>query len=119
MTTQNVSIPALFGGSFSAYLAVPSTQPRAGIVLIQEVLGVNPNMRQTADDYAKEGYLVLVPDLYWRLEPNVQLDPEDKDDWAKAEWHLVKRDRQPSSLPFRAIALLPCALQFNQAFAIC
>jgi carboxymethylenebutenolidase len=49
MTTQNVTIPALSGGSFSAYLAAPSSQPRAGIVLIQEVLGVNNNMRQTAD----------------------------------------------------------------------
>jgi carboxymethylenebutenolidase len=84
MTTQNVTIPALLGGSFSAYLAAPSTQPRAGIVLIQEVLGVNKNMRQTADDYAKAGYSVLVPDLYWRLEPDVQLDPEDEKQWAKA-----------------------------------
>ncbi|MBD1834938.1 dienelactone hydrolase family protein [Cyanobacteria bacterium FACHB-472] len=84
MTTQNVTIPALFGSSFSAYLAAPSTQPRAGIVLIQEVLGVNKNMRQTADDYAKAGYLVLVPDLYWRLEPGVQLDPEDEKQWTKA-----------------------------------
>ena len=84
MTTQNVTIPALFGGNFSAYLATPSTQPRAGIVLIQEVLGVNDNMRRTADDYAKEGYLVLVPDLYWRLEPGVELDPENKEHWAKA-----------------------------------
>jgi carboxymethylenebutenolidase len=57
MTTQNVTIPALLGGSFSAYLAAPSSQPRAGIVLIQEVLGVNKNMRQTADDFAKAGYL--------------------------------------------------------------
>ena len=84
MTTQNVTIPALLGGSFSAYLAAPNSQPRAGIVLIQEVLGVNKNMRQTADDYAKAGYLVLVPDLYWRLEPDVQLDPEDEKQWAKA-----------------------------------
>ena len=83
MTTQSVTIPALSGGSFSAYLAVPSTQPSAGIVLIQEILGVNQNMRQTADDYAKEGYLVLVPDLYWRLEPGVQLDSEIKEQWAK------------------------------------
>ena len=84
MTTQNVTIPVLSGGSFSAYLAAPSTQPRAGIVLIQEVLGVNQNMRQAADDYAKAGYLVIVPDLYWRLEPGVQLDPEREEDWAKA-----------------------------------
>ncbi len=83
MTTRNVTIPALSGGSFSAYLAVPSTQSYAGIVLIQEILGVNQDMRQTADAYAKEGYLVLVPDLYWRLEPGVQLDSEDKEQWAK------------------------------------
>lgn len=83
ITTQTVTIPALSGGSFSAYLAAPSTQPRAGIVLIQEILGVNQNMRQTADDYSKAGYLVLVPDLYWRLEPGVQLDSEDKEQFAK------------------------------------
>ncbi|MEG4234358.1 dienelactone hydrolase family protein [Microcoleus sp. Pol11C3] len=83
MTTQSVTIPALSGGSFSAYLAVPSTPPSAGIVLIQEILGVNQNMRQTADDYAKEGYLVLVPDLYWRLEPGVQLDSEIKEQRTK------------------------------------
>ncbi|MBE8987804.1 dienelactone hydrolase family protein [Nostoc sp. LEGE 12450] len=84
MTTQNVTIPALSGGSFSAYLAAPSSQPCAGIVLIQEILGVNNTMRQIADDYAKAGYFVIVPDLYWRLEPNVQLDADDKDQWAKA-----------------------------------
>ncbi|MBE9001108.1 dienelactone hydrolase family protein [Nostoc sp. LEGE 12447] len=84
MTTQNVTISALSGGSFSAYLAAPSSQPRAGIVLIQEILGVNNTMRQIADDYAKAGYFVIVPDLYWRLEPNVQLDADDKDQWAKA-----------------------------------
>jgi carboxymethylenebutenolidase len=78
MTTQNVTIPALSEGSFSAYLSAPSTQPRAGIVLIQEIVGVNQNMRQTADDFAKAGYLVLVPDLYWRLEPNVQLSFDDE-----------------------------------------
>lgn len=44
MTTQNVTIPALSEGIFSAYLAAPNTQPRAGIVLIQEILGVNYTM---------------------------------------------------------------------------
>jgi carboxymethylenebutenolidase len=84
MTTQNVTIPTLSGGSFSAYLATPSSQPRAGIVLIQEVLGVNNNMGQTADDYAKAGYLMLWSDLYWRREPSVQLDTEKEEHWAKA-----------------------------------
>ncbi|MBD1868027.1 dienelactone hydrolase family protein [Cyanobacteria bacterium FACHB-471] len=89
MTTQNVTISAFSGGSFSAYLAIPDTQPCAGIVLIQEILGVNDNMRQTADAYAREGYLVLVPDLYWRLNPGIQLDPEKQDHWAQA-FELLK-----------------------------
>ncbi|MBW4692089.1 MAG: dienelactone hydrolase family protein [Lyngbya sp. HA4199-MV5] len=89
MTTQTVTIPAFSGGSFSAYLATPSTQPEAGIVLIQEVLGVNENMRRTADEYAREGYVVLVPDLYWRLEPGVELDSEIKEQWTKA-FELLK-----------------------------
>ncbi|MBD2000090.1 dienelactone hydrolase family protein [Leptolyngbya sp. FACHB-541] len=89
MTTQNVTIPAFSGGSFSAYLAIPDTQPCAGIVLIQEILGVNDNMRQTADAYAREGYLVLVPDLYWRLKPGIELDPEKQDHWAQA-FELLK-----------------------------
>ncbi|MEH2089982.1 dienelactone hydrolase family protein [Nostoc sp.] len=84
MTTQNVTISALSGGNFSAYLAAPNTQPDAGIVLIQEIFGVNTNMRQIADDYARSGYLVLVPDLYWRLEPGVQLDADDRDQSVKA-----------------------------------
>ncbi|MBW4421145.1 MAG: dienelactone hydrolase family protein [Myxacorys californica WJT36-NPBG1] len=83
MTTQTVTISALLGGSFNAYLATPNTQPRAGIVLIQEIVGVNQNMRQIADDFAKIGYQVLVPDLYWRLEPNVQLDFDDEKQRAK------------------------------------
>jgi len=83
MTTQTVTIPALLGGSFNAYLATPNTQPRAGIVLIQEIVGVNQNMRQIANDFAKIGYQVLVPDLYWRLEPNVQLDFDDEKQRAK------------------------------------
>jgi carboxymethylenebutenolidase len=62
---------SLVRGSFSACLAAPSSQSRAGIVLIQEVLGLNNNLRQAADDYAKAGYLAIVPDSYWRLEPGV------------------------------------------------
>lgn len=84
MTTRTVTIPALLGGSFNAYLATPSTQPHAGIVLIQEIVGVNQNMRQIANDFAKVGYQVLVPDLYWRLESGVQLDFDDDKQRAKA-----------------------------------
>lgn len=83
MTAQNVTISAI-AGSFSAYLAVPDSPTGAGIVLIQEIFGVNSVMRQLADAYAEAGYFALVPDLFWRMEPNVELDPQYEDQLAQA-----------------------------------
>ena len=83
MTAQNVMISAI-AGSFSAYLAAPASPTGAGIVLIQEIFGVNSIMRQIADAYAKAGYFALVPDLFWRMEANVELDPQYEDQLAKA-----------------------------------
>ena len=75
-----ISIQATDGsGSFGAYLAVPKSGTGPGLVIAQEIFGVNKTMRDVADDYAEEGYVVLVPDLFWRQEPGVQLGhtPED------------------------------------------
>jgi carboxymethylenebutenolidase len=55
------------------YLAMPPMPPRGALVLIQEIFGVTPAMRAIADDLASEGYAVLVPDIYWRLERNLDL----------------------------------------------
>ena len=83
MTAQNVTISAI-ADSFSGYLAVPTSPTGAGIALIQEIFGVNSAMRKIADSYAEAGYFVLVPDLFWRLEPKVDLDPQYEDQLAKA-----------------------------------
>lgn len=66
-------------GEFRAYLAVPKSGKGPGIVLAQEIFGINAFMRETADYYAEEGYVVLAPDLFWRQRPNVELGytPED------------------------------------------
>lgn len=63
-------------GSFEAYVARPATLPAPGLVLIQYICGVNQVMRRWADHYAALGYLVMVPDIYWRQEPGVQLIPD-------------------------------------------
>jgi carboxymethylenebutenolidase len=63
-------------GSFEAYVAEPDGTPRAAIVVIQEVFGVNPGIRRKCDSYAEQGYLAIAPDLFWRIEPGVQLDPD-------------------------------------------
>lgn len=63
-------------GAFSAYIARPEGTPRAAIIVIQEIFGVNPGIRQKCDNWARAGYLALAPDLFWRIEPDVQLDPD-------------------------------------------
>lgn len=61
------------GERFAAYLAVPERGSGPGLVLLQEIFGINDYMREMADRYAAEGYVVLVPDLFWRSEHRVEL----------------------------------------------
>ncbi|MCI0431683.1 MAG: dienelactone hydrolase family protein, partial [Rhodospirillales bacterium] len=60
-------------GSFSAYLALPKQTPAPGVLVIQEIFGVNKVMRALSDSFAAKGYVALCPDLFWRQEPGVQL----------------------------------------------
>ena len=64
------------GGSFDAYVARPAGTPRAAIVVIQEIFGVNAGMRRRCDLWAEAGYLPIAPDLFWRIEKGVELDPD-------------------------------------------
>ncbi|WP_020204989.1 MULTISPECIES: dienelactone hydrolase family protein [Cupriavidus] len=64
------------GGAFDAYLALPpagKTAGAPGIVLVQEIFGVNEHIRAVADQYAADGYVVLAPDVFWRDAPRVEL----------------------------------------------
>jgi len=70
--------------SFSAYCARPAAEPRAAIVVIQEIFGVNPGIRRKCDRLAADGYLALAPDLFWRLEPGVELDPDIEPEFKRA-----------------------------------
>jgi carboxymethylenebutenolidase len=84
MAGQYIDMKAADGsGSFRGYLALPASGSGPGLVLAQEIFGVNKTMRDVADYYAEEGYVVLVPDIFWRQEPNVELGytPED---WQRA-----------------------------------
>lgn len=60
-------------GQFGAFVALPASGRGPGVVLLQEIFGVNANMRQTAQQYADAGFVAMVPDLFWRLEPGVEL----------------------------------------------
>lgn len=63
-------------GRFGAYVAKPAGTPTAAIVVIQEVFGVNAGIRRKCDRLAEQGYLAIAPDLFWRLGPGIELDPD-------------------------------------------
>ena len=74
-------------GTFSAYRADPSGTPRGAIVVIQEIFGVNEGIRRKCDHFASLGYLALAPDLFWRLEPGIELDPDVEAEFKQAlDW---------------------------------
>jgi carboxymethylenebutenolidase len=78
-----ISIAASDGsGSFAAYVATPKTTPAGVVVMIQEIFGVNATMRQLSDWVAEMGFIAVSPDLFWRQEAGVQLDP----DAGQAQW---------------------------------
>jgi carboxymethylenebutenolidase len=81
----DILIDAADAGQFSAYLAEPANSEHApGMVVIQEIFGVNGNVRAICDAYAADGYIAVAPDLFWRQEPGVQLDSESKEGWDRA-----------------------------------
>src|SRR5450432_891613 len=76
----NVNTP---DGSFRAYVARPSVLPAAAIVVIQEIFGVNADLRDTCDELAAQGYLAISPDLFWRQEPGVDMSDQTEAEWKK------------------------------------
>ncbi|MDP3174157.1 MAG: dienelactone hydrolase family protein [Phenylobacterium sp.] len=71
-------------GAFSAYLARPASTPAPAIIVLQEIFGVNAGLRQICDNLAGEGFLAVCPDLFWRLEPGIELTDQTPEDWKKA-----------------------------------
>ncbi|HET6893312.1 MAG TPA: dienelactone hydrolase family protein [Pyrinomonadaceae bacterium] len=69
---------------FAAYLSLPPAGKGPGLVLLQEIFGVNEHMRSVADWYAARGFLVVCPDLFWRQEPGVQLTDKTDAEWQRA-----------------------------------
>ncbi|MGE8645238.1 dienelactone hydrolase family protein [Acinetobacter vivianii] len=83
MAGQYIQVKTATGNQFKAYLATSVDGKGPGIVLCQEIFGVNQAMREKADLLAEEGYSVLVPDLYWRIEPEIELG-YGKEDFQRA-----------------------------------
>jgi carboxymethylenebutenolidase len=83
MTGKDISI-ATPDGTMGGYLASPSAGRGPGIVVIQEIFGVNGFVRAVADGFAARGFFALAPDLFWRIEPNIQLTDKTDAEWKRA-----------------------------------
>lgn len=71
-------------GDFSAYVARPSAEKAPAVVVIQEIFGVNQVMRDITDGLAAQGYLAICPDLFWRIEPGIDITDQSEAEWKKA-----------------------------------
>ncbi len=84
MKTQAIKVPMRDGREMGAWLAIPDDEPKGAVIAIMEIWGVNDTMRAHAEEYAAAGFVCLVPDLFWRQEPDVELSDRNPADVEKA-----------------------------------
>ena len=70
---DSITLTALDGHSLEVYLATPAGKPRAAVVVVQEIFGVNAHIKEVADRFATAGYLVIAPALFARIAPDITL----------------------------------------------
>jgi carboxymethylenebutenolidase len=68
-------------GTFRAYISRPASMPAPAVVVIQELFGVNADIRATCDELSAQGFIAIAPDLYWRQEPGVDLEVRSEASW--------------------------------------
>jgi carboxymethylenebutenolidase len=98
-------LKAADGHELSAYVARPEGEPVAGLVVVQEIFGVNAHIRSVADGYAKDGFLAVAPALFDRVERGVELGYEGAD-MQRALGLMPKLD------PAKALADIEAAMEF-------
>lgn len=89
-------------GDMGAYVAAPVGTPKAAIIVIQEIFGVNPGIVQKCDTWAKAGYLAVAPDLFWRFAPECNLDPDIEAELNEAFGHFQKYDANEGVIDLEA-----------------
>jgi carboxymethylenebutenolidase len=80
----DITVKSLEGKEFGAYCALPNRGSGPGMIVIQEIFGVNAVMRKICDDYAAKGYIAVCPDLFWRQQPGIQITDKTPAEWDKA-----------------------------------
>jgi carboxymethylenebutenolidase len=98
-----IGIDTLDGnGRFDTFLAEPEGTPEAAIIVIQEIFGVNEGIRRKCRRWAELGYLALAPDLFWRLQPGVELDPDMESEFEQALSLMARFDQNQGIVDIEA-----------------
>jgi carboxymethylenebutenolidase len=76
---ETIQLTAADGKTIGAYRAVPAGRPKGGLVVLQEIFGVNRHMRSVCDGFAAEGYVAIAPALFDRVRPGIELGSNGAD----------------------------------------
>ena len=94
VNSKDITIRARSGGMIGAYLSQPVNLPAPGVIVLQEIFGVNGFIRGIADDFADAGYIAIAPQLFWRQQQDVQLDSDSESDLQRAFGFLKNIDER-------------------------
>jgi len=101
---QMIELKAKDGKTISAYRADPAGKPRGGLVVVQEIWGVNSHIRSVADGYAADGYLAIAPAIFDRVEPGVTMDEYNQETMQRGFGYMGKVDADKALLDIAAAA---------------
>jgi carboxymethylenebutenolidase len=99
---QMIELKTKDGQTISAYRAEPGGTPRGGLVVIQEIWGVNSHIRDVADGYAADGYLAIAPALFDRIERGVMMDQYNQETMTKGFGYMQRVNIDHALLDVRA-----------------
>ncbi|MBT4590331.1 MAG: dienelactone hydrolase family protein [Rhodospirillaceae bacterium] len=94
MSGAMINIAAKEGGSFEAYCAKPAGGSGPGIVMVQEIFGITDWIKQMAERFAEQEYLVIAPDMFWRMDPGFVADPSKPEELEQAFGYLQTVDHE-------------------------
>jgi carboxymethylenebutenolidase len=103
--SEYVKLRAADGHQLSNYVALPAGEPKAALVVVQEIFGVNAHIRSVAEGYAKDGFLSVAPALFDRIEPGIELGYQGAD-------LETARNLIPKISPEKAEADIQAALEY-------
>ena len=99
---ETLTLTAEDGHKFAAYRANPSGTPRGGLVVVQEIFGVNSHIRSVADGYAAEGYVAIAPAVFDRIKPDIVLDTYNQETMTEGFGYMQKIKIDDTLLDIRA-----------------